>query len=130
MGIAYSEVVANYACIRMDLELNSLERLPFVSAHVAYESFMNGSQYMNELFSQKVVGARTDQHARGMDIMGSLVKTAYGEKSENQRSLNPAEKGVIGKEQVLSDSDILGNAFVMILAGYGTTANSIPFTSP
>lgn len=76
---------------------------------------------MNELFAQKVIQARAGEtSSEGMDIMGSLVKSSYG-----QDNGSPNSKA--GKAQ-LSDSDILGNAFVMIVAGHETTANSIHFS--
>ena len=83
---------------------------------------------MNELFAQKVEEARLGKHSEGMDIMGSLVRSSYGEK-EAPRKPSPvrAEKEEVGKPK-LSDSDILGNAFVMIVAGHETTANSIHFS--
>ena len=83
---------------------------------------------MNEMFSQKVLEAQAHRPARGMDIMGSLVKAAYGEKPQNKQPLISAKEVIPGTESNLSDSDILGNAFVMILAGHETTANSIHFT--
>jgi cytochrome P450 len=97
-------------------------------ARQAYESWDNWFQYMNELFAQKVEEAREGKHSEGMDIMGSLVRSSYGEK-EAPRKSSPgrAEKGEVGKPR-LSDSDILGNAFVMIVAGHETTANSIHFS--
>jgi cytochrome P450 len=83
---------------------------------------------MNELFAQKVEEAREGKHSEGMDIMGSLVRSSYGEKDAPRKSSpGRAEKGEAGKRK-LSDSDILGNAFVMIVAGHETTANSIHFS--
>jgi len=56
---------------------------------------------------------------RGMDIMGSLVRAKYG-----------AGKGAggAGGPNTLTDSEIIGNAFVMMLAGHETTANTLHFT--
>ena len=83
---------------------------------------------MNELFAQKVESAREGKHSDGMDIMGSLVKSSYGiPQTIWQSPMGRAEKGGLGKP-ILSDSDILGNAFVMIVAGHETTANSVHFS--
>ncbi|TVY78334.1 Cytochrome P450 4c21 [Lachnellula suecica] len=95
-----------------------LKRLPFHKAREAYEAFLNWRQYMNELFAQKVIEARAGQKAEGMDILGALVKSSYGDTSR-------AEKG---EKLVLSDSEILGNAFVMLVAGHETTANAMHFS--
>ncbi len=82
---------------------------------------------MNELFILKVEEARDGNKVGGLDIMGSLVRSSYGE-SATMKSL-PEQAG---KEKpanpILSDSDILGNVFVMIVAGHETTANSIHFS--
>lgn len=86
---------------------------------------------MNELFIEKVEEAQEGQlqKARGMDLMGSLVKTAYSNAPKVRSSTSTvSEKRQASKAPVLSDSDILSNAFVMILAGHETTANSIHFS--
>lgn len=79
---------------------------------------------MNELFAQKVQEARDGKQMEGMDIMGSLVRSSYGVADSTPGQV---EKGEAGKP-VLSDTDIFGNAFVMIVAGHETTANSIHFS--
>ncbi|TVY54500.1 Cytochrome P450 4B1 [Lachnellula cervina] len=94
-----------------------LKRIPMHSAREAYESFINWRQYMHELFDQKVKETQEGLKTEGMDILGSLVKSAYGDSSRAK-----------GERPVLSDSDILGNAFVMIVAGHETTANNIHFS--
>jgi cytochrome P450 len=105
-------------------ELIQAEHLPFGSARKAYDSFINWGQYMNELFAQKVEEAHQGDHDDGMDIMGSLVRSSYGKNlGATKSSLAQVEKGE-HKIRPLSDSDILGNAFVMIVAGHETTANS------
>ncbi len=86
---------------------------------------------MSELFAQKVEEAREGTEGEGIYIMGMLVRSSYGgePKGTSGRKSSPgrAEKGEVGKP-ILSDSDILGNAFVMIVAGHETTANSIHFS--
>ncbi|KAL2073765.1 hypothetical protein VTL71DRAFT_11091 [Oculimacula yallundae] len=106
-----------------------LKRLPFKGARNAYDSYNNWRQYMNELFAQKVEEAREGTQTEGLDIMGVLVRSSYGGLTPaHGRKSSPgrAEKGEVDKP-ILSDSDILGNAFVMIVAGHETTANSIHF---
>lgn len=84
---------------------------------------------MNELFAQKIDEAREGKHIEGMDIMGALVKSVYGADRTNGRKPSPsrAEKGEFGKP-ALTDTEILGNAFVMIVAGHETTASSLHFS--
>ncbi|KAI9649461.1 hypothetical protein NHQ30_002037 [Ciborinia camelliae] len=107
-----------------------LKLMPFHSAREALESFENWGQYMNELFAQKAQDATQGKESEGMDIMGSLVKSSYGPLSaqgSTKTSPSRVKKGQ-DKKFGLSDSEILGNAFVMIVAGHETTANSIHFS--
>lgn len=83
---------------------------------------------MNEMFIQKIEEAREGKVTEGMDIMGALVRSSYGDAAtELKRKSAQAGNNELTRG-VLSDSDILGNAFVMILAGHETTANSIHFS--
>lgn len=107
--------------------LTITERLPMAGARTAFESFVNWGQYMNELFVQKLEEAREGTPMQGMDIMGSLVRSSYG-KSEANMDGKSTSVGAEKPEGILSDSDILGDAFVMIVAGHETTANSIHFS--
>ncbi|CAD6444418.1 e6a8727b-b1bd-4078-91ff-bf9a30c9ee5d [Sclerotinia trifoliorum] len=107
-----------------------LKLMPFHSAQKALESFDNWGQYMNELFAQKAQEATEGKESEGMDIMGSLVRSSYGPTSvqvASKTSPSRVEKDQ-AKRVALSDSEILGNAFVMIVAGHETTANSIHFS--
>ncbi|RFU25289.1 hypothetical protein B7463_g11045, partial [Scytalidium lignicola] len=100
-----------------------LKYLPFDATKKAYESFTNWDKYMKELFEQKVQKASTaDKTEGGMDIMGALARSSYGDSSHGSLKKGPANR------QRLSDSDILGNAFVILLAGHETTANSVHFS--
>ncbi|KAL3424050.1 cytochrome p450 3a21 [Phlyctema vagabunda] len=103
-----------------------MQYLPFHGAKEGFEAWDNWRQYMKELFGQRVEEVREGRENEGMDIMGSLVKSSYGV-TKRKASPGRAEKGEIG-QPTLSDSDILGNAFVMIVAGHETSANSVHFT--
>jgi hypothetical protein len=78
--------------------LTRTERIPTKGAQLACESYVNWGQYMNELFEQKVQEAREGKKSEEMDILGSLVKTAYGQESASSRKPSPcrAEKGEVG----------------------------------
>ncbi|EKD16552.1 cytochrome P450 [Drepanopeziza brunnea f. sp. 'multigermtubi' MB_m1] len=104
-----------------------LKRLPFDSSSKAYDSYINWKLYMSELFSQKIEEAREGHQSEGLDIMGMLVRSSYSDSKTRRLSPGSTEKGEVDKP-ILSDSDILGNAFVMIVAGHETTANSIHFS--
>jgi cytochrome P450 len=82
---------------------------------------------MKAIYNQKVVEARAGDHSEGMDVMGSLVRSTMSDQNSTVKdSQGLAEKGQVG-QSTLSQSDILGNVFVLIIAGHETTANSVHF---
>lgn len=93
-----------------------LQILPFKATKLALEAYNNYSKYMEEFLQDKIEAAQCGDGTAegGMDIMGQLVRAKYGGKAKD--------------EVQLSDSDILGNAFVIIVAGHETTANTLHFT--
>ncbi|RKU45691.1 hypothetical protein DL546_006506 [Coniochaeta pulveracea] len=91
-----------------------LKALPFKWAKVASEAKDEYLAYMDDFLKDKMAEVQQgEQIKEGMDIMGQLVRSKYGKGSENGGSL--------------SDSDIIGNAFIMIVAGHETTANTLHF---
>lgn len=93
-----------------------LERLPFRWARTSWEAKKNYVAYMDEFLRDKIAEVRQgDQPKDSMDLMGQLVRAKYG-KSDSDG----------GSE--LSDSDIIGNAFIVTLAGHETSANVMHFT--
>lgn len=112
--------------------------LPFNSTKAAYEAFIEWGKYLQELFDQKLLETRTGETGEGMDLMGALVKSSYSDTNKTtsspdspltspSRSSSTERKSSAESPHVLSDSEILGNAFIFILAGHETTANSIHF---
>jgi len=97
------------------------ENLPFKATKETYTSFIEWGKYMEEMFQSKKAAVLAGEEGDQMDLMVALLKGA-GITKEN------AEKGDKGSLQSLTDEEILGNAFVFILAGHETTANSIHFT--
>jgi cytochrome P450 len=94
-----------------------LRTFPAQWAREAYAGDANFTKYMDEFLADKIADVRagTDRE-RGMDIMGALVRSKYG-------------AGSAGKSEAstLSDANIIGNAFIMLLAGHETTANTLHF---
>lgn len=76
---------------------------------------------MNEMFQSKKAEIMAREEGDKMDLMIALIKGA-GITPEN------LEKGKDATPQSLTDAEILGNAFVFILAGHETTANSLHFS--
>lgn len=108
-----------------------LRVLPFRATKDAWDARWNYEKYMHEFLRDKTEDARRgggedERGDRGMDIMGQLVRTKYGRKNNNKEARNaPATDGITDE---LSDSDIMGNSFVILLAGHETTANTLHFT--
>ncbi|KAF2173809.1 hypothetical protein M409DRAFT_48731 [Zasmidium cellare ATCC 36951] len=100
-----------------------LKYSPLKMHKVAYQSFCEWGQYMREMYNDKRAEVKSGASRDGMDLMGALVKGA----GMTEESLNDtdAEKG---GSQLLTDDEILGNAFVFILAGHETAANTIHFS--
>lgn len=81
---------------------------------------------MDELLEKKVAAELTGERSEGMDIMGSLVKNAAAERRANEKT-SPGQVEPSRGSRGLTDEDIIGNSFVMLLAGHETTANTIHF---
>ena len=74
---------------------------------------------MNEMMEIKKIETSTGEGRADLDLMGALVRSAgYGAGSALRK----------GQNESLSDEEIMGNAFVFILAGHETTANTIHFS--
>lgn len=100
------------------LPVGLLKILPFKATKEAYNARWNYEKYMQEFLEDKkeaaLKGKAGDQS--GMDIMGQLVGAKYGKNSRKRADDAP-----------LSDSDIMGNSFIILLAGHETTANTLHF---
>ena len=94
-----------------------LKRLPFKWAKASWDSKQNYVQYMDEFLHDKIADVRAgNQPKDSMDLMGQLVRSKYGKSSSD------------GAGSELSDSDIIGNAFIVTVAGHETSANVMHFT--
>jgi cytochrome P450 len=104
-----------------------LEALPFQKTKVALESRENYLKYMNELYNDKLDEMRQGTQSEGMDLMGQLVRSQF-EAEQQAKEIANGTKKPSASAGTLSKDDILGNAFVMFVAGHETTANAIHFT--
>ena len=73
---------------------------------------------MNEMFQAKKAEIIAEKETDGLDLMGALVKGAGITSASSEKQT----------KQILTDDEIMGNAFVFILAGHETAANSINFS--
>ncbi|KAK5138081.1 hypothetical protein LTR08_005879 [Meristemomyces frigidus] len=95
----------------------------------AQQSYVEWGQYMKEMYHDKRNEVKEGATREGMDLMGALVKGA-GITEESLNTVDNAavpEKAASPSKQLLTDDEILGNAFVFILAGHETAANTIHF---
>lgn len=92
-----------------------IQRMPFAKLQKANEAYLEWGNYMKEaVASKKKLLSSEDGKNESMDILGQLVKGQL--QSETSKDVH------------LTDSEILGNMFVLILAGHETAANSIHFS--
>lgn len=100
---------------------NVTGNLPFQAPKHAHESYIEWGKYMREMFEKKKAAVLAGEESNTMDLMLAILKGA------GVTALSDSEKGQNSPVQTLTDEEILGNAFVFILAGHETVANSIHF---
>lgn len=107
-----------------------LPRSPLRIHKVANEAYVEWGKYMKEMYQAKRQELRAGEGREGLDLMGALVKGA----GLTQETLNinvnvDTEKAQAKSGQpAMTDEEIMGNAFVFILAGHETAANTIHFS--
>jgi cytochrome P450 len=97
-----------------------LVNLPLKITKKANEAYLEWGNYMKDMVREKKSAVTSGASVSDNDILGQLVKgqLAQANDSDKKSTNTPA----------LSDVHILGNSFVLILAGHETTANSIHFS--
>lgn len=92
-----------------------LKYSPIKSHRRVYEAYMEFGTYMKEMVANRKLEMENGTATVG-DILGAIVRGYYnGEK---------AGKG----EAVITEQEVFGNCFIMILAGHETTANVIRYS--
>jgi Cytochrome P450 len=94
---------------------------PFKMLQLAHKSYYEWGNYMNELYNRKKedIIDQKGVDADGMDLMGSMIR------GSGQIPNTPN----YGKPDVgLTREEILGNSFILFLAGHETAANSMHFS--
>lgn len=94
--------------------------LPFNNIRTALKSENNLLKYFDQFVQDKIEDAKQGKPEQGMDIMGMLVRTSYGDQTTGLKKDTKLPR--------LQNSEIIGNAFVMMVAGHETTANATHFT--
>ncbi|KAL7909769.1 cytochrome P450 [Trichoderma velutinum] len=107
------EILLEYLLLLLLIPRWILKLIPSKKVKQAVVSYDEYVSYMNELLDEKIEDARKGEHTEGMDLMGQLAKSCFG--ADN-------------KDATLTREEIIGNAFIMFVAGHETTANAIHFT--
>ena len=94
-----------------------LSRFPFKPIRLAHEAFTEWGKYMNEMMQSKRLAMEEGKGMDDMDIMGQLLKG---------QMVGPNEM-TSKKDLALTDTEIRGNAYVLIIAGHETVANSLHY---
>lgn len=94
--------------------------LPFEKIKLATNSENNLVKYFDQFVQDKIEDTKQGKPEPGMNIMGMLVRTSYGDQTSTDKKDTKLLR--------LQDSEIIGNAFVMMVAGHETTANATHFT--
>lgn len=102
-----------------------LSRSPWKGIKDANETFVEWGKYMNDMYQEKKAEMVSGEKREGMDLMGALVHGA-GITAESLGT-NDVEKKPSDSKQMLSDDEILGNAWAFILAGHETTGGTLHF---
>ncbi|KAL8867545.1 MAG: hypothetical protein Q9174_005597 [Haloplaca sp. 1 TL-2023] len=101
------------------LPLGILNYVPFKGPKVSYNAYVEWGKYLRELLEKKRDDLTEGKPQEGMDLLGFLMKG----------SLAPTEPSAKAPAKAaLTDEEIMGNAFIFLLAGHETAANSIHFS--
>lgn len=102
-----------------------LRILPFRNTRIAAAAYQDYVKYMDEMLNERIEAVKRGSRAEeGMDLLGALTEGSFG---PGQRDKTRDAKKPI-KAPALTRDEILGNAFIMFVAGHETSANTIHFT--
>ncbi|KAF1916394.1 cytochrome P450 monooxygenase-like protein [Ampelomyces quisqualis] len=90
-----------------------LSKSPIVAHREVAKALGEWGQYMDELYELKKTQVASGDAKGGMDLFEALIR---GSGILDEKTIN------------LQKSDLLGNAFVLMLAGHETTANTLHFS--
>jgi len=97
-----------------------VEYAPFKLFRTASTSYLEWGKYMDEIYDRKTerITASKSGQEEGLDLMGAMIRSS----GLIDGTPNHGKAGA-----GLTQSEIMGNSFVMFLAGHETAANSIHF---
>jgi len=91
----------------------ALRNLPFAAVQAAGKAKRDWGKYMGEMYDKKKAKIEASKASpdAGLDLMGAMIR------GSNE-----------SKEDGLTKQEVMGDSFLLFLAGHETTANSIHFT--
>lgn len=95
----------------------TLRHSPFARLRTANDAFVEWGKYMQEMVAAQKQALKDGAKGERLDIISQLVKGQVTSQSEKD-----------GNNATLTDAEIYGNMFVLIIAGHETSANSIHFS--
>ncbi|KAF1831713.1 cytochrome P450 monooxygenase-like protein [Decorospora gaudefroyi] len=109
---ALSQLLHNITWTQI-IPLNWLPKSPFKVHRTVGEAVGEWGKYMDEIYEIKKAQVASGENKAGMDLFDSLIRGS----------------GILDKKNTTTTkSDLLGNAFVVMLAGHETTANTLHFS--
>ncbi|KUJ09553.1 cytochrome P450 [Mollisia scopiformis] len=97
-----------------------IKRIPSARVKKLYEAYDNWKRYMQDMIAERKLGLHSENGSpQNIDLIGQLVKGQVKNKAS-------ARGGVT--QPGLTDTEVLGNLFVFIVAGHETSASSLYMT--
>jgi cytochrome P450 len=97
-----------------------VEYSPFKKLNQCYEAYVEWSKYPEEMVAAKRAAIKSGAaESSDVDLISQLLKA---QKLSDPSKANPDQT------VSLSDSEVMGNLFMFIIAGHETSANSIHFS--
>ncbi|KAI9820423.1 MAG: hypothetical protein M1832_003756 [Thelocarpon impressellum] len=100
-----------------------LKNSPFTSHKKAWEAYVQWRQYMTEMYLAKQEEIKLGIDGDGIDLMGALVRGSEVPENEESGEVQSTQKGAVSRP--LTEDEVLGNAFIFLLAGHETTATTL-----
>jgi cytochrome P450 len=102
----------------------TVEHSPFKKLAQCYEAYVEWGKYLEEMIAAKkaIIKSRVTEssdESSDVDLISQLLKA---------QKLSDTSKKDSDQTKSLSDSDVMGNLFIFIIAGHETSANSIHFS--
>jgi cytochrome P450 len=100
-----------------------LKGLPSRNANQAGDAYDDFNKYMSELMDENIEEQKSGKTVEGgMDLMGQLLRPQHDQGSKS------IDEEAVQDGRSLSREEIIGNAFIVLLAGYETSAGVLHFS--